>query len=397
MHTILGAPIEFFIFGATLLGVALAHRHSLAVALTGLAATVAYKSMSIGLAGLLMHLGHEWVTLANLMLLLVGFAILAHHFEASNLPHAIPRFLPNGWLGGLMLLALVFVLSAFLDNIAAAVIGGVVAQHVYRGRVGIGFLAAIVAAANAGGAGSVVGDTTTTMMWLDGVSPLSVAPAFLGSLAAFAIFGTAAAWAQHRYAPIERHESVELVIDWARAGIVAVVLLAIIGANLATNIYLPGLEEVVPVLGIAVWVAILAGLFARQPDWGIAPAAAKGGLFLVSLVAIASLMPVEQLPAASWRTTFGLGALSSVFDNIPLTALALEQDGYDWAMLAYAVGFGGSMIWFGSSAGVALTGIFPEGRSVLAWLRGGWHVPVAYVVGFFVMLALRGWRPELIG
>ena len=66
-----------------------------------------------------------------------------------------------------------------------------------------------------------------------------------------------------------------------------------------------------------------------------------------------------------------------MFDNIPLTALALEQGGYDWPLLAYAVGFGGSMIWFGSSAGVALVGSFPEGRSVTAWLRHGWHVGVA--------------------
>ena len=74
----------------------------------------------------------------------------------------------------------------------------------------------------------------------------------------------------------------------------------------------------------------------------------------------ASMMPVEKLPVASWQTTFGLGFLSAVFDNIPLTALALKQGGYDWGYLAYAVGFGGSMIWFGSSAGVALLNQYPE-------------------------------------
>jgi hypothetical protein len=84
-----------------------------------------------------------------------------------------------------------------------------------------------------------------------------------------------------------------------------------------------------------------------------------------------------------------------VFDNIPLTALALAQGGYDWGMLAYAVGFGGSMIWFGSSAGVALSNLFPEAKSVGAWLKGGWHVAVAYVVGFFVMLAVVGWHPHV--
>jgi hypothetical protein len=63
-------------------------------------------------------------------------------------------------------------------------------------------------------------------------------------------------------------------------------------------------------------------------------------------------------------------------------------------MLAFAVGYGGSMIWFGSSAGVAITNLYPEARSVGAWVRQGWHVAVAYVIGFFVMLALLGWQPH---
>ena len=72
-------------------------------------------------------------------------------------------------------------MSAFLDNIAAAVLGGVMARHVYKGRVCVGFLAAIVAASNAGGAGSVIGDTTTTLMWLHGVSPMLVLPAYIAA------------------------------------------------------------------------------------------------------------------------------------------------------------------------------------------------------------------------
>ncbi len=54
-----------------------------------------------------------------------------------------------------------------------------------------------------------------------------------------------------------------------------------------------------------------------------------------------------------------------MFENIPLTALALKHGGYDWALLAYAVGFGGSLIWFGSSAGVLLTSQFPKARKRL--------------------------------
>ena len=106
------------------------------------------------------------------------------------------------------------------------------------------------------------------------------------------------------------------------------------------------------------------------------------------------MMPVDQLPPASWQTAFSLGFISAVFDNIPLTKLALTQGGYDWGILAYAVGFGGSMIWFGSSAGVALANIFPEAKSVVAWVKNGWHVILAYIIGFFILLGTFGWHPN---
>jgi Na+/H+ antiporter NhaD/arsenite permease-like protein len=105
-------------------------------------------------------------------------------------------------------------------------------------------------------------------------------------------------------------------------------------------------------------------------------------------------MPVDRLPPASWQTAMGLGFVSAVFDNIPLTALALKQGGYDWGVLAYAVGFGGSMIWFGSSAGVALTSMYPEARSAWQWLRHGWHVALGYVAGFAVLMLVLGWQPH---
>ena len=119
----------------------------------------------------------------------------------------------------------------------------------------------------------------------------------------------------------------------------------------------------------------------------------KGTVFLLCLVTAASLMPVDTLPNASWLTAFILGFVSAVFDNIPLTKLCLEQGHFDWGMLAYSVGFGGSMIWFGSSAGVAITNKFPEARNVMLWIKKGWYVILAYVVGFFILYATMGWEP----
>ena len=115
-----------------------------------------------------------------------------------------------------MLLVMIFVLSSFLDNIAAALIGGTIARVVFRGKVHIGYLAAIVAASNAGGSGSVVGDTTTTMMWIDGVHPLQVLEAYIAAVVAMLIFGVPASLQQHRYSPITRDAPANIVIDWVR-------------------------------------------------------------------------------------------------------------------------------------------------------------------------------------
>ena len=396
---VLTVPVEFILLALTLAAVAVFHAQALRCALVGLAAIVFWKLAVAGfkdgpgLAGLAAHARHEWVILANLLLLLVSFALLARHVEASGLPQVMPAILPGDWKGGFALLCIIFVLSAVLDNIAAALIGGTVAQRVFNGRVHLGYVAAIVAASNAGGSGSVLGDTTTTMMWIAGISPWNVLDAYVAAVTALVVFGIPAALQQDKLQPITKHAEKPMHVDRVRLGVVAIILSTIVIANVVTNLYAPALLDRLPVLGLAVAAATLATASLRRPDWHIVPEAAKGALFLLALVAAASLMPVDKLPAPSWQTTLGLGFLSAVFDNIPLTALALKQGGYDWGMLAYAVGFGGSMLWFGSSAGIAISGLFPDARSAAAWVKASWYVPIAYVAGFAMLLATLGWHP----
>ena len=325
---------------------------------------------------------------------MLGFALLSRHFEESKIPAVLPRYLPDDWKGCFVLLVMVFVLSSFLDNIAAALIGGAVAHTVFRGKVHIGYLAAIVAASNAGGSGSVVGDTTTTMMWIDGVDPVDVLHAYVAAAVAVLVFGIPAAVQQQRYAPIMRDEPAGTRVDWVRVAIVAFILAMAIAVNVFINTRHADISDTFPFIGVAVWVAILVSVPVRKPEWSLLPDAIKGSIFLLSLVTCASMMPVEKLPDASWHAAFGLGFVSAVFDNIPLTALALKQGGYDWGMLAYCVGFGGSMIWFGSSAGVALANMYPEAKSAGRWLVHGWHVVVAYIAGFIVLMLVLGWQPH---
>ena len=377
-----GIPLEFFLFGLTLLGIAIMHQRAFEVALAGLIVIVIYKVAAQDL-NLFVHLQHEWSLLLNLFGLLLGFAILARHFEESRLPEFVLRRLPQGWNGGFVLLALTWLISVFLDNIAAAIIGGVIAKQVFNNRVSVSYIAALVAAANAGGAGSVIGDTTTTMMWIAGVPALQVAHAFIASTVALVFSGVIASRFQHRWQPIQNQpDRDEKTLIYTRLGIVAFIIGGVIVSNVLLHF---------PAAGA--WIAILlAGLLHPIP-WKEAGRALKGSLFLVALVLAASLMPVKALPDPSWQTVFGLGWLSAVFDNIPLTALALKQGGYDWGQLAFAVGYGGSMIWFGSSAGVAICNIFPAGKNTLRWIKEGWHVAAAYILGFFSMLWIMGWHP----
>jgi len=381
MWSIAGIPIEFVLFGLMLLGIAIWHQRAFEIAVGGLALIILYK-LAVADLDLRIHIQQEWRLVLNLLGLLLGFAILAKHFEESQFPEWLHQWLPHDWTGGLVLLILIAVMSAFLDNIAAAAIGGVMARELYQGKVRVGFLAAIVAASNAGGAGSVLGDTTTTMMWVAGVSAWDVAKASIGAVVAIIFSGVIAARSQHRFQPIVKEPSLGLSVDGARLWIVGLIILGAVLANLALDF---------PALGV--WVAIMFGNIIRPTPWRELSIAWKGSVFLAALVLASSLMPVEHLPAPSWHTAFGLGLLSAVFDNIPLTALALFQGGYDWDYVAYAVGYGGSMLWFGSSAGVAISNAFPEAKDSRRWLVEGWHIPVAYVLGFLAMLMLVGWYP----
>ncbi len=127
----------------------------------------------------------------------MGFALLARHFEKSHVPVILPKYLPDDWKGAFLLLVMVWFISSFLDNIAAALIGGAMAHQLFKGKVHVGYLAGIVAASNAGGSFSVVGDTTTTMMWIAGVQPGQVFEAIIASTVALAISGVIAAKQQH--------------------------------------------------------------------------------------------------------------------------------------------------------------------------------------------------------
>lgn len=244
---VFGIPPDFIFFACTLLGVALFHHHTLKAAVTGLMLITLYQLLFANFAGTPGVTG-----------LLLGFALLANHFAKSGIPAVLPNYLPDDWKGGFVMLILVFVISRFLENIAAAMIGGTIAAVLYQRKVHIGFLAAIVAASNADGSGSVVGDTTT-MMWIDGVAPGQVFKAYPGAVVALGIFGVTAAHQLHAYQPIMKNAPQGSCIHWGYLCIVAIILLSAVGANVYFNLRAPAVLDSFPVMGVAVWLAYVVG------------------------------------------------------------------------------------------------------------------------------------------
>lgn len=391
--SIYGTRYEMLIFAAMLVGVAIFYTKTRQVALIGLVSLCFFKyeftegfSVISKLFGYIDTNGNEvqgsWRTYFNLILMLPGFAVLADIFENSKVPRLIPKYMPNGVGAGMVLLLFVFILSSFLDNIAAAMIGGSIAMVVFQNKVHIGYVAAICACANAGGAGSVVGDTTTTIIWIFGKDPLVLAQAFLPAIAAFVVVSFFASRQQHKYSSANIVIDSNIKVDTKKL----LVVLLILAFTVVFNYFfeLPGL---------GIWLAIIIGLFITKIHVGAVSHAIDSTIFLVALVFCAELVPIESVPDASILSTMAIGFVSSVFNNIPLTQLTLIKGGYDWPLLSYAVGFGGSMIWFGSSAGVAVCDMFPKARSFMNWLRYGWHIPFAFIVGFGVYLLILGWDP----
>ena len=186
--------------------------------------------------------------------------------------------------------------------------------------------------------------------------------AYVAAGVALVVCGIPASLQQHKYSPILKHGTASAPIDWSRVAIVALILARGDRRQRHDQRPVPRVLESLSVSRVHGLGVLLLTAGWRRPDWSVMPADAAGH----GLPALSGAGGVADAGRDDYRlpprlTAFGLGFVSAVFDNIPLTKLALEQGGYDWGVLAYAVGFGGSMIWFGSSAGVALTNLFPGG------------------------------------
>jgi len=276
-----------------------------------------------------------------------------------------------------ILTSLAFIFSSFLDNLTTTIVFIQIASRFFRKenllRTGI----AIVIAANAGGAFSPIGDVTTTMLWLaQKFDVLTVMThVFLPSLTVFLVSN--ALIGQHirqdtrdireRSSPLRRSEIV--IIMFCLASFVLPLFM--------NMMHLPPYVGLLLGLGI-VWFAVDIFRIRNAKSTKLALSIEK--LFqktdiasiyffigiLLAIGALRHLGVLDQLSLMIFGSTSTgprvflgstiLGIVSAVFDNIPLTAAAIEivhtTSSELWTLLAFTVGVGGSLLVIGSAPGI---------------------------------------------
>jgi Na+/H+ antiporter NhaD/arsenite permease-like protein len=318
------------------------------------------------------------------------------------------------WLIGFV----AFFLSAILDNLTTTIVMVSLVQRLIARRDDrLLFVSLIVIAANAGGAWTVIGDVTTTMLWIGGqITPLKIMGAiFLPSLVnllvplafiSFLVKGkTIAAPPKDGGLLTVRSFERNLMFYLGLGTLIAV-------PAFKSVTHLPPFMGVLLGLGI-VW--LVGEIIHRDKDEHVRrPLTLAHALtridmssivfFVGILLAVACLEHAGLLTMlARWlETTIGrqdvivvvFGLLSAVIDNVPLVAATMGMydlghypaDSFLWEFIAYCAGTGGSILIIGSAAGVAAMGLE---RIEFLWYARRIAVPAlaGYLAGAVVYVA----------
>ncbi len=290
---------------------------------------------------------------------------------------------------------LTFFMSALLDNLTTTIVMIALLRKLVEDKKLRWFFASmIVIAANAGGAWSPIGDVTTIMLWIGGqvTTGKIIMGVFFPSLISMIIplIFVSFMLKGKKLVAIEKKNGERTDFTSTRERI----FMLILGVGgllfvpvLKTVTHLPPYVGMLFSLGL-VWITTEIIVKKKNKEDRRQLSVIKIlehvdvptiFFFLGILMAVAALQSAGHLDLlANWldRVTksnpyiidTAIGLLSSIVDNVPLTASAmgmypietvghLAQDGLFWELLAYTAGTGGSILIIGSAAGVAAMGL----------------------------------------
>jgi Na+/H+ antiporter NhaD/arsenite permease-like protein len=316
------------------------------------------------------------------------------------------------WLTGL----LAFFISPVADNLTTALIMSTVLVTIDRTRKEFLVPGAIniVVAANAGGAWSPFGDITTLMAWQAGKAPFVdfffVFPSSFGGW-------LLTAWLLSRFVPNEKP-----VFDASGEGVVHMRYGArfVIGLGVFTifsAVMCEQLFHIPPVWGMMFGLALLSlhsfylQRFHKEDSFDVYASARHIELdtlvfFFGILAAVGALHYAGYLGLVAngydiigptWANIC-VGLVSAVVDNVPVMSAILKanpQMGVDqWLFVAMTAGIGGSLISFGSAAGVGVMGKLRGTYTFMAHMRLAWTVALGYILSvviWYVQFETLGW------
>ena len=306
--------------------------------------------------------------------------------------------------------AVTFFLSPVIDNLTATIVMITVARRFFRGRNLLVMTTAIIVFANAGGAWSPIGDVTTLMLWLAG--KFTAAEVILDTLLPSLTHVLVAGYLLLRQIKDDTPDSTEnLPIRFTRGEFIVIVLalasfsLPLLMSHLGLQPYmglLAGLSVVWIVTGVLAGVSdhethltadierLLRNVDIPSLNFFIGILLAVAALNSLGVLAVISnlLLGSSPEPERIIIGNSGLGILSAVVDNVPLTALAIDvipvTSAQLWTLLAYCVGTGGSLLVIGSAAGVIAMGMIKELTSTAYVRIAARAVVPAYIAGIVV-------------
>ncbi len=317
-----------------------------------------------------------------------GFIIITEKIKTTNKLKLI-------WI----ISGIAFFFSAVLDNLATAIVMASLLNKMMKNKEDVWFFGGLVIlAANAGGAWSPIGDVTTIMLYAKSyVSERIIIDIFIPSLVCAIvplIYLSFKVSGELEINEIDNSNEKTINTPFERNVIFYVGVLGLLFVPVFKIITgLPPFMGMLLSLGILWMISEYLHrnkLTENKSKVSVIYALKKVDtptifFFLGILLAVSSLQSAGQLDilAKYLETTFNgnslngifiiniiIGLLSSIVDNVPLVAGAMqmyqellnapgfyESDGVFWQFLAYCAGTGGSVLIIGSAAGVAIMGI----------------------------------------
>ena len=322
---------------------------------------------------------------------------------------------------------LAFFMSAVLDNLTSTIVMVSLIRKLVKDDSRLLFVGMVVVAANAGGAWTVIGDVTTTMLWIGGkLSVVGVIKAVLIPSLACLLLPLMVISLTLRGQRFEARDSVSAALGSGDTpftqklflGLGLVGLLSVPVFKLVTH-----LPPFVGMLGSLSVLWLVSDYVRRDLDEDRRTStnvvhvlrkvdSASILFFMGILLAVGSMQATGILETLAVRldglfnnnrTMIAIftGLFSAIVDNVPLVAAGIEMymqpmDDPFWLLLAYCAGTGGSCLIIGSAAGVAAMG--------LEKITFGYYLmkiaPLAllgYVAGVAVFLAQWEFTPWLLG